>query len=198
MGVKLNLYDEYKIGDTEYRVAMGDIFDMENIDGIGFTTNGYVNKKGLNIMGVGIAKDISRKYTNIPMVLGKMIKTYGNNVYRLIVDHGVHIFNIPVKPSMGDIKDKLPYSRVRYMGNSIPGYAVKADVNLIEQSVVQLVRLVNDYDLKNVAIPLLGCGAGGLGISDIRYILDEYLDNRFIVCSYKLEDLDYVSNIASI
>ena len=47
----------------------------------------------------------------------------------------------------------------------------------IEESLKQLIKIPH----KEVALPLVGCGLGGLRKEDVVALLDEYLDDRFIL-----------------
>ena len=70
------------------------------------------------------------------------------------------------------------------LGDTIPGWACKADINIIIQSANQL-RVIADRDnLTNIVLPYAGCGAGELDWNDVYPLLNSILDDRFTAVTY--------------
>lgn len=131
----------------------GDIWKVDG-DWRVIPTNGYVNKKGECVMGRGIALQAKLKYPKLALELGALISIYGNNAFLL---RPYYLISFPVKP--------VWWSR--------------ADLNLIDRSCQQLVRLVIDSKDNRILIPLVGCGNGKLHRDQVLPILEKHLDNRF-------------------
>lgn len=121
------------------------------------TTNGLVNKDGRAIMGRGCALSAKRKYPGIDINLAKHIGKHGNVP-------GI-IYNNPVIIS-------LPSKHVWYG---------TGDVDLIENSLIKLVQLVDQHDFYYVALPKPGCSNGKLNYSQVKHICESILDDRFLM-----------------
>ena len=127
-------------------------------DVICITTNGTVKKDGSAVMGRGCALEAREKFRGIDKKLGSLLKVSGNGVY-ILENFGKCILSFPVKHNWDEM----------------------ADINLIEKSLKSLVRMVDFYGWKIVALPRPGCGNGGLNWDDVKPILQKYLDDRFII-----------------
>ena len=67
-----------------------------------------------------------------------------------------------------------------------PFYKLDSNIKLIERSLEQLVKLAdNNPQWKIILVPRVGCGAGELDYKDIKPLMEKYLDDRFICCSFK-------------
>lgn len=156
------------------------------VDAICITTNGYVNKQGLAVMGRGCVKEVSERLRELPRILAEKIKENGNVVNLLLQEGKTWIISFPVKPISVKNNDNniiLPHLRKIYANKEyIPGFAVYADIQIIENSAKQLRELVDKMGFKTVALPLPGCGAGGLKAHKVVPILKKYFDERFIIC----------------
>lgn len=149
--------------------AYGNIWDLlPNYGAIVITTNGYVKKNGEAVMGRGIAKEAVDRFPEFPKRLGYALQKCGNKTFRFpnIVDYIV--FTLPVKPQYGP--------------NGEMGWKAKADINLIQESVVDLVRLASK-DLK-IIMPRPGCGNGKLFWKDVKPVIEPLLDDRFTVVTF--------------
>lgn len=164
-----------------------DLFSfIGKVDAICITTNGYVNRQGLAVMGKGCAREAKERWKELPKILAEKIKQNGNVVNLLLQEEKTWIVSFPVKPASvknADINQILPHLRKTYAEKEyIPGFAVYANINIIENSTKQLRELADKMGFQSVALPLPGCGAGGLKPKQVIPILKKYLDNRFIVC----------------
>jgi hypothetical protein len=127
------------------------------------TTNGYVRKDGRCVMGRGCAWEATQRYPGIDKVLGDAIKAKGNHVHWLRGDKkGEIIFSFPVKHHWHE----------------------EADPELIRRSSEELLVAVETGPL-TVVLPRPGCGNGRLKWSDVKPILEDILDDRFHVISFK-------------
>lgn len=157
-----------------------DIWSLVDKGAIGIPTNGYVTRNGTGVMGAGLALEAKNRYPGIAYSLGTHLRVNGN-VVGWLQKSPHQIIAIPVKPvslfleSPADTKKILP--RVKHIYSNlpivVPGYHCKADIFLIEQSLLLLVDFIKKHSINQVFIPLLGCGNGGLSVSkDLMPLLD--------------------------
>lgn len=164
--------------------ARGNMLDMD-CDALIITTNGFTKTNGEAVMGRGIAKQIADLMPEIPKKLGGMLHLFGNNVSVLTTDP-MPIVNFPVKPDYVRNNGTNVVSHCKTaIGTWTAGFLAKADIQLIEKSLIQLVELTNRKpEWKVILIPRVGCGAGELDYKDIKPLMEKYLDDRFICCTY--------------
>ncbi len=159
-------------------------------DAICITTNGFVKSNNRAVMGRGIALDTKNKFKDIDLILGKKIKKSGNIVNYIIKEHGTTIVSFPVKRDMLlfdsiDVNNKI----VKHMKNKfrigqvVPGWALKAELSIIEESAKQLSLTIDNNNWKKVYMTQPGCHNGELDWNDVEPILDKYLDDR-VTCVY--------------
>jgi len=113
----------------------------------------------VGVMGKGIALQFKDKYPNNlnaylaacksgEMIIGKMLVFKESEAYG-----GKIIINFPTK------KDWKHKSKYEY----------------IEKGLKDLVKVINEYNIKSIAIPPLGCGNGGLEWDKIKSLMEKYL-----------------------
>lgn len=51
----------------------------------------------------------------------------------------------------------------------------KSQYSYIEEGLKDLVRVIDEYEIKSIAIPPLGCGNGGLKWDKVKTLLEKYL-----------------------
>lgn len=139
----------------------GDFWDVD-ADARCITTNGALRRNGNAIMGKGIAFQAREKYKarnyNLETVLGKMIRSYGNHVFYL----GNNLFSFPTKHHWRE----------------------NSDIKLIERSSHEIINLLKDLDSsewKRILLTRPGCGNGGLEWNDVKSVIQNILDDRFII-----------------
>ncbi|AII27487.1 hypothetical protein Q21_gp8 [Vibrio phage VPp1] len=157
-------------------------------DAIVVTTNGFVKKDGSNVMGRGIAKQMSMVFPQLPQDLGNMIDKFGNKVYVFQYEHlEKDIVTFPVKPrsQINDGTNVVSHLSNRFkIGCKVPGYAIKAQIDIIKKSLKELVELADIMGWTNIICPRFGCGAGELEWSVIKKMAEKYLDDRFTVYTF--------------
>lgn len=110
---------------------------------------------GLNVMGAGLAKQAVKKYgRGIAEWYGAICRACGPNT-PVVVHEELPLVFFPVKP--------LNYDEPHLSWRS------NADIPLIERSLDQLSKL----RLGPFAIPMVGCGNGGLDESDVYPIIQK-------------------------
>lgn len=53
----------------------------------------------------------------------------------------------------------------------------KSQYSYVEEGLKDLVKVIEEYEIKSIAIPPLGCGNGGLQWEKVRILLEKYLNN---------------------
>lgn len=137
------------------REITGDIWDYMGRAVIAITTNGYLSKKGLAILGSGCAAQARERFPDLPHRLGTLLDSHGNHV----VSIGDGIVTFPVE----DTPWALP------------------DFHLISRSALELREMADREGWTMVVVPRPGCGGGGLLWNDVRPLLAEHFDDRFHV-----------------
>lgn len=168
----------------------GDLFDVttHGIKTICITTNGATKRDGSAIMGRGCAKQFAMYIPSAPKRLGTLIRKHGNNVQRIGVSTGVTFLAFPVKPIAASNTGDNVVRHMQYkLQNSptVPGWACKADIRIIERSLRQLVTYVDANNITEVLIPRMGCGAGELSWEhDVEPLASSILDDRFTTITF--------------
>lgn len=165
----------------------GNIF-YEDCDALCITTNGFVKKNGEAVMGRGCALEAAKQLPMLPKILGYHLITHGNQVHYLTYVNNVAVVSFPVKPVEAPYVDGVHV--VRHMvdkfkiGDYVPGWALHAESKIIGNSCLQLVKMADAYGWEKVVLPRPGCGAGELSWGEVKPILEEYLDDRFVVMTF--------------
>ena len=167
------------------RVTRGDLFQIP-CDAFCITTNGFVKQNGECVMGRGCAKQAATYWPALPRHLGELIKRNGNNVtpLYLVGTSAKVMLSFPVKPEfiIYDGENCVKHMAFRFkVGDRVPGWAAKAQLNIIKRSAEQLKKISDVYGWRTIVIPRTGCGAGELSWEDqVRPCLDGILDDRFL------------------
>ena len=173
-----------------YKTKIGNLLEESNLDATIITTNGFIKTNGECVLGAGIAKSIKEIFPSIPKILGSKIKKDGNIVNTIGLHNGSKLLSFPVKPAYTTPDNVVKHMKGK-VSNPSPGWASLGSPDLIEQSLIQLVSLVNENKWTNVGLPLLGCGAGELSwVKDVEPLVNKYLDSRFTVMSFKESDFE--------
>lgn len=158
-------------------------------DTIVITTNGFTKRDGSCVMGKGIAYQMANLFPELPAILGKAIRRYGNRTFKFdLPNANMQIITVPVKPInvIYDGTNIVEHAKPKFtLGNRVPGFYAKADLNIIRNSLVQLVEIVDKYNLEEIVCPRFGAGAGELDWCDVKPIIDELLDDRFKIYTFK-------------
>lgn len=144
------------------KTEKGDLWAYEKTHLLVVPTNIGWKSNGKNVMGRGLALQASGRYPELPQWYGGQCRRFGAVTPVLRYPDGPLIL-FPVKTLNED--------------NPAMSWKHGASLVLIERSARQLSELRVD---RPVAVSLVGCGNGGLGMGDVRPILDHHLsDNRF-------------------
>jgi hypothetical protein len=140
----------------------GDAWELlahENYDVLCITTNGYVKRNGECVMGAGIAKTARDNIPGIALRLGTLISKHGNRCFRLT--------------------PKLATFVVKH------NWYEDADLDLIRKSCKEITEMADKFGWSKVLIPRPGCGNGKLSYKVVEPILQELLDDRFHIVTWK-------------
>lgn len=142
------------------KVFRGSIFDCPNSNYIVIPTNLIVRKDGLAVMGAGLALQAAQLYPELPILLGKHLTRTKDTfpIWFKFKDKTIICF-----ATKHDWKDK-------------------ASISLIQDNIISLTTTVLLEDWKNIAIPKLGAGLGQLQWNTIKPIMEQLLDNNYILC----------------
>lgn len=158
-----------------------DIWELYDADEVVcITTNGYVKRNGKAVMGRGTAYQAAQRWPNMAKLLGESIRQAGN-VVQLIRSR---LLAFPVKDTGGisDGTNVVAHMRCRFpAGSTVPGWALKADLDIIRRSLAELAVLREEYGWKRVYLPRPGCGAGELDWAQVRPLCQKYGDWLVVV-----------------
>ncbi len=144
--------------------VFGDMFQLAETGDYNYvciSTNGFVKKNGEAVMGRGNAYQFNLRYLNARKKLGELIRMKGNNVNTLQDTANFTYLTFPVKHNWYE----------------------QADIELIKRSCMQVKALLKEND--KVLLPRPGCGNGGLKWCEIKPLLEDILDDRFHIVSWK-------------
>lgn len=130
------------------------------------TTNIGWRANGTNVMGAGVAKEATVRYPSLPEWYGNLCRKYKEKVGICIYNPG-RLIMLPTK----ELNRKKPWL----------SWQSDSSLELIEQSIQQLVEAVNEERLNRIALSYPGCGNGNLSPKTVKPILLRYLDDRFSV-----------------
>lgn len=126
------------------------------------TTNGIVKSNGEAVMGAGVALSAKQRYPDLPRVLGRLIRQFGNHVHYVGYRDNVHLYSFPTKNDWRD----------------------PSDPELIERSARELrgILLPDLERIHPVVMTRPGCGNGGLDWAAVRPIMEKELpEDEFVI-----------------
>jgi hypothetical protein len=150
------------------KTVKGSLWSLELSHYLVIPTNIGWTSKGENIMGKGVAKQAFLKYSKIAAFFGTHCKKHKENAGVILYPDSFIIF-FPVK----ELNPEAPWL----------SWKNDASLPLIERSCKELVELSDKEDIKPIALPMVGCGAGNLRKEDVIPVLEKYFttDNYVLV-----------------
>jgi hypothetical protein len=147
------------------REAAGNIWDwLDDGAKIVIPTNAGWRGDGSNIMGAGLAKQAAERYPQVPPWYGAWCSDHAGEPCVVGYPLAPLIF-FPTKP----LNWQTPYA----------SWKGKADLGTIRRSTKVLSSWPGD---ELIAVPLVGCGNGGLAEDDVVPLLHKYLrKKRFVL-----------------
>jgi hypothetical protein len=116
-------------------------------------SNGYINKLDECVMKRGIAFQAKKLFQKLSFAVGALIKQHGSHVFYF---ERQKLITFPTKHSWRD---------------------EKADIKLIQQSCLELVKLWNQFPDLKIAMPKVGCGAGKLEWDEVAPVVQGFFGN---------------------
>lgn len=168
------------------REARGNLLTMDG-DALIITTNGFVKANGEAVMGRGIAKLVADAIPSFAYELGTLIRLGGNKVHHVMNHNKMALVTAPVKPArvIYDGTNVVAHAAYQFHpGDSVPGFWAKAIPERIVATCHDLVGLANVMGWQTILCPRFGCGAGELNWEDIKPMIEDILDDRFICVTY--------------
>lgn len=125
---------------------------------IAITTNGFVKRNGLAVMGRGIAFEATQRMPGLQLELGERLRLHGNHVFFF---NRYNVFTFPVKQNWWE--------------SALP--------SLIVQSIRELNQLCTANGIERVYLPRPGCGNGRLSWETVKAFIEPFDTSRFIFMS---------------
>lgn len=136
---------------------VGDLWSYRGRGVLVLTTNGSLTRDGRAVLGRGCARQAGERFPDLPQRLGLLLRAGGNHVH--------------------DLGDQLVSFPVEETAWSLP------DPRLIRRSAEELRALADRAGYPLLVVPRPGCGYGGLRWSEVRPLLADLFDERFVVMS---------------
>jgi hypothetical protein len=165
-----------------------DLFETiyeDGVDAICITTNGMYLKDGTAAMGGGCAGVCAKRWPETSVRLGKCLKNFLTNVPFVI--GALDADGEYIEPSLKIIKERK-FKTLIFSFPTIDSLMDGAKIELIRNSAKELKVLVDRFELKGVVVPRMGVGIGGLKWSDVKPVVEPYLDDRFTIVSFEHEE----------
>lgn len=166
--------------------AFGNLLHMDG-DALVITTNGFVKNNGEAVMGRGIAKQVADAIPEFASELGKLIRHGGNIVHHVRNHNDMALVTAPVKPARVtyDGSNVVAHAANQFrIGDTVPGFWAKAVPERIVATCHELRSLANIMGWETILCPRFGCGAGELNWEDVKPMIENILDDRFICVTY--------------
>ena len=160
------------------------IFEPE-VDAICITTNGNYSTKGVAIMGGGCAGEAARRWPEMPIRLGKMLKSFMNNIPFVI---GVVDENATALPLTKELIDSRQFKCLVFSFPTINDLIDGSNLELIKRSSALMMEYADQYKLKQIILPRPGVGIGGLKWATVKPEIEKILDDRFVIVSFDHEE----------
>lgn len=160
------------------------IFDPD-VDAICITTNGNYNRSGIAIMGGGCAGEAARRWPEMPIRLGKMLKSFSNNIPFVI---GVVDENAEALELTKELVDSRNFKCLIFSFPTINNLIDGSNISLIKRSATIMMEYADQYKLNKIICVRPGCGIGGLKWSDVKPEIENILDDRFVIVSFEHEE----------
>ncbi len=140
-------------------------------DALCILTNRIV-RDGKNIMDGGSAYEAAKRDPELPKILGTKIL-------------GIEASGITNDTAFTDVLELRPAAKPAILAfMTKEDFRNKSDPDLIRQSAIELMQLIDLHQWNNVLLPRPGCGLGGLSWEMVSSILIPILDQRVTIVAF--------------
>lgn len=154
------------------------------------TINQFVSEKGTAVMGRGNARAMADAIPGLQSRLGAglLAMQKANRCNQILVAEDLRLIGFPVKPESiivaHDRSNIVHHMRWKWEpGTRAPGWAAKADPNIINAAIVSLYSWTERTG-NEAYLPVPGCGAGELNFeADVLPVISRYVNNRIHLVS---------------
>lgn len=146
------------------RTERGNLWNFLNVSDskIVVPTNIGWDRFGKNVMGRGVAREAAELNPDLPNWYGKHCQELREYTGVLVTPDGIMIL-FPTKK----LNPKAPHLSWKNLST----------IDLIEKGLKELTEIPG-----RIYLPALGCGNGGLRLSEVRPLMEKYLtDDRFVL-----------------
>lgn len=149
------------------KTLRGDIWSLSASHYVVVPSNVGYTTAGLGVLGKGLALQAAQRFPKLPAWYGFQCQKLRENTPVLVYPEAPLVL-FPTKP----FNAQWPWH----------SWKSPSTLALVEQGLVQLVQLGL---AKPVAVPLLGCGAGGLREDDVVSLMGRYLKDDLFTLVYQ-------------
>jgi hypothetical protein len=144
------------------RLTTGNIWDWHGTHDVVIPTNQGWRQDGTNVMGAGLALQAARRFPGLPAWYGAWCRQYGPAAG--VVRHpDWRLICFPTKP----LDSAHPWL----------SWQQGASIDLVARGAAELGTISGE-----IALPLVGCGLGGLEVDDVLAMLEAHLvEDRFVL-----------------
>lgn len=145
-------------------------------DALVCTINRTLKRDGTLVMGKGVAKQFAAYWPHLPRAWGARVD-HAKIVADILLGE---LYRIGDEIHRANKSDRMPLigiglpTKLDWRNPSVP--------ELIVESCEMMVGLVEVFGLKEIRMPPPGCGNGGLRWANVKPLLTNILDDRFVVC----------------
>jgi len=136
---------------------IGNLWDYQGRAVLALTTNGSLSRDHRAILGRGCARQAGERFADLTQRLGALLHAHGNHVHEL----GDSLVSFPVEETAWSTPDP----------------------HLIRRSAQELRALADRASYQLIIVPRPGCGHGGLSWQEVRPLLADLFDERFLIIS---------------
>jgi hypothetical protein len=147
------------------------------------TTNGIIGDNNELVMGLGIAREATKKIKGIKQICGKIIKEKGMPIDKYnskFLYYFLPILENKGKNFFGIFQVKLDWRK-------------GASLDIIEKSCMVLSEYIRKNPNINYRMNFPGVGAGKLSVKEVLPVLEKYLyDKNIIICTSENTYSEYI------
>ena len=154
-----------------------------DVDAICIPTNGHYTRLGAAVMYGRCAEEAARRWPEIQIRLGKLLRSIGNNMPFVIGALNEKAEPLDLTP---ELISKHQFKCLIFNFPTTNKLNLGAETNLIKQSAIILMDYIKQYDLKKIILTLDGVGIDDTKWREVKSEIENILDDRVTVVSFKI------------